>query len=354
VSDVSHDVAIIGAGIAGLAASVFLRQAGLRVVCLDSRPYPHAKVGESLDWSSPGLLRSLGIDTDDLIADGIATYKKRIAVCEIGKAEWRTTPPPAIRRSPLRFETVTVHVDRVALDARLFARASALGAEFVWKRVRAVHMDGDRVTGLSTAGGQQVQARWYIDASGTAQVLSRSLGIPIIAYGQRKVCLWTYFETSPLDDGTSFFVDNGDEYLSWVWDIPISPARTSVGFVLPVDTLRERRKSGCSLDDILRVELSRHSRFRQLVEARPVLEVESTSFQPYVTTRVCGDNWFMVGESAAMPDPLTGNGVTSGIRHARHASEEILAVGSDRLSERRRLAYAQHVLRLGHSFNAHI
>ena len=54
MSHEGHDVAIIGAGIAGLAASVLLRTAGLRVVCLDPRQYPQRKVGESLDWSSPG------------------------------------------------------------------------------------------------------------------------------------------------------------------------------------------------------------------------------------------------------------------------------------------------------------
>jgi 2-polyprenyl-6-methoxyphenol hydroxylase-like FAD-dependent oxidoreductase len=101
--------------------------------------------------------------------------------------------------------------------------------------------------------------------------------------------------------------------------------------------------------------LSRHPRFRRLLDNQPALEVESTSFQSYVTTKVSGDNWFMVGEAAAMPDPLTGNGVTSGIRHARHASDAIVAAGgNDRLMERRRRVYAQHVFRLGHSFNAHI
>lgn len=123
-----HDVAIIGAGIAGLAASVLLRTAGLRVVCLDPRQYPQRKVGESLDWSSPGLLRRVGIDTDALLADNIATYKKKIVVCELGKAEWRATPPPVIRQSPLRFETVTLHVDRTALDARLFDHVARSGS----------------------------------------------------------------------------------------------------------------------------------------------------------------------------------------------------------------------------------
>lgn len=350
-----HDVAIIGAGIAGLTASVLLRQAGLRVVCLDARAYPHHKVGESLDWSSPGLLRRAGIDVDALIADAIATYKKNIVVSEIGRKEWTATPPDAIRRRPLRFETVTLHVDRTALDARLFERACAVGTEFVWERVTGVDATGDRVTGCTTAAGRRVDARWYIDASGTARILSRALGIPIVGYGRQKVCLWTYFETPPLYEGTAFFVDNGDAYLSWVWDIPISPKQTSVGFVLPAETVRVRRRAGGSLQTILGDELARHARFRGLLEAQPFPDVESTSFQPYVTTDVCGANWLMIGEAASMPDPLTGNGVTSGMRHARHAVDAILKTGDqDGLHAGLRRRYRQHVFRLGHAFNAHI
>lgn len=348
------DVAIIGAGIAGLAASVLMRNAGMHVVCLDSRPYPHNKVGESLDWSSPRLLRSVGIDLDTLFADGAATYKKRIVVYEIGKAEWRATPPPVIMRSPLRFETVTFHADRAALDARLCEHARSLGTEFIWDRVTDVQTSGDRIIGCTTANGRRVDARWYLDASGTSRVLSRAMNIPTMTYGQRKVCLWTYFDTPPLHDGTAFFVDNRDGYLSWVWDIPISSQRTSVGFVIPAERLLARRRAGDSVEKILRDELSRHERFHHLLASQPVFEIERTSFQPYVTQRVCGENWLMVGEAASMPDPLTGNGVTSGIRHARHATDAILGAKNERVSPHRRRRYTQHVFRLGRSFNAHI
>jgi flavin-dependent dehydrogenase len=348
------DVAIIGAGIAGLAASVLMRNAGLHVICFDSRPYPHHKVGESLDWSSPRLLRSVGIDLERLLADGAATYKKMIVVYELGNEAWRATPPRVIRRSPLRFETETFHVDRTALDERLYEHACARGTEFIWERVTDVHTDGDRVTGCSTATQRSVHAHWYLDASGTARVLSRAMGIPTVTYGQRKVCLWTYFDTPPLHDGTAFFVDNRDGYLSWVWDIPISSQRTSVGFVIPAETLRARRSAGQSIEGIFRGELSRYERFHRLLVDTPVLDIERTSFQPYVTQRVCGENWLIAGEAASMPDPLTGNGVTSGIRHARHATDAILASEHERISAQRRRLYTQHVVRLGHSFNAHI
>ena len=350
-----YDVAIIGAGIAGLSASVLLRNAGLSVICMDGQPYPHRKVGESLDWSSPGLLRRVGIDAGALIADQIATPKKNIVVCELGKEAWTAAPPPVIRRRPLRFETVTMHVDRAALDARLFDHASALGTAFIWERVIGVDTAGERVTGCSTAAGRRVEARWYLDASGTARVLSRAMAIPIVAYGRPKVCLWTYFDTPPLHEGTAFFIDNRDAYLTWVWDIPISPRQTSVGFVLPAESLRARRRDGSPVATILREELIRYPRFRGLLEEQPELDVESTSFQAYVTARVCGANWLMIGEAASMPDPLTGNGVTSGIRHARHAVDAILAAGAaDDIDLRRRRVYGQHVFRLGHAFNAHI
>jgi len=201
------DVAVIGAGIAGLAACVFLRQRGLSVVCLDAHRYPHHKVGESLDWSSPGLLRRLGIDVKHLIADGIATYKKNIVVYETGKPEWRLTPPAQIGWRPLRFETVTLHVDRAALDERVFEHARALGAEFIWERVTGVDAVGERVNGCVTATGRRVRARWYIDATGTARGFSRAMNIPSVEYGRPKVCLWTYFDGPPLHEGTAFFLD---------------------------------------------------------------------------------------------------------------------------------------------------
>jgi flavin-dependent dehydrogenase len=353
--DVAADVVVIGAGIAGLAACVFLRQRGLSVVCLDARPYPHHKVGESLDWSSPGLLRRLGLDVTSLIPDGIATHKKNIVVYELGKPAWELTPPPQIGWRPLHFETVTLHVDRTALDARLFERARALGTEFIWERVAGVDSSGERVTGCVTTSGRRLTARWYIDASGTARVFSRTMNIPVTEYGCPKVCLWTYFDGPPLHEGTAFFIDNRDAYLSWVWDIPISPSQTSVGFVLPADRMRERRKAGESVQAILCNELRRHSRFQALLGAQPAVNVQSTSFHPYVTTKICGANWLMVGEAASMPDPLTGNGLTSGIRHARHAVDAIAAAGvSSEIPQRLRRAYDRHVFRLGRSFNAHI
>lgn len=351
----NYDVAVLGAGIAGLAACVLLRGAGLRVVCVDARSYPHHKVGESLDWSSPGLLARLGIGRDRLLEERVATIKAKIVVNEIGRPSWQASPPDAIHREPLRFETMTLHVDRTALDMRVLMRAEELGTHFIWERAATVERTGDRVTACVTGTGRRIEAQWFVDATGTARFFSRAMAIPVTTYGRQKVCLWTYFDTPPLCDGTAFFVDNRAPYLSWTWDIPISPARTSVGLVVPADVLREQRRTGRSLDTIFRDELSRYPRFEPLLRQPAALPIEATAFQPYVTARVCGVNWLMAGEAAAMPDPLTGNGVTSGIRHARHAAEAIVASHTrGTLTDAQQRLYSRHVFRLGHSFNQHI
>lgn len=338
-----------------MGAAVFLRQAGLRVVCVEVEPYPHAKVGESLDWSSPWLLRRVGIEPDALLADAVATAKRHIVVHERGAAPWSAAPWPFIARRPLQFETVTLHVDRTALDQRLCERAVALGAAFVWERAATVERDGDRILAVTTSTGRRVTARWFVDATGTARFLGRAFGIPVTGYGEPKVALWTYLDTPPATLGTSFHVDNADPYLGWIWDIPISPTRTSIGLIVAAADLKARRLGGASVADILRHALEPVERYAGLLPPGE-LAVASVGYRPYVSDRVCGDNWFMVGEAAAMPDPLTGNGVTSALRHARYAAAAIAAAaaGDGRVPTAHRRSFHRHVQRLGRSFNRSI
>jgi flavin-dependent dehydrogenase len=73
-----YDVTIIGGGLSGKAASLHLAKAGLRVLCIEAAESVRQPVGESLDWSSPDLLRALGLPMDDLIETQIATWKRHV------------------------------------------------------------------------------------------------------------------------------------------------------------------------------------------------------------------------------------------------------------------------------------
>jgi flavin-dependent dehydrogenase len=349
-----YDAVVMGAGPGGLAAAIHLRRGGLRVLCIEPDEFPHDRVGESLDWSSPGMLAQLGISRESLIEDQVATYKKHIEIVTPDRPTYQAQPEPWFRNSPLKFETVTLHADRKALDQRLFQAAVQSGAEFLWDRVTEIESDGEQVIAVRTGGGQRIVACWFIDASGLgARLLARKFKTPKIDYGKRKVCLWCHFDTPIRTEGTTFYANTmADDYLSWIWEIPISPKVTSVGCVISAEIVKQLRHKGRETHQILWDSLMPYPRFDRLLDEQRDAEVHSVSYQSYVYTNACGPNWLMVGEAASLPDPLTASGVTAAFRHASEGANFILeSQQRGALTAHQRWVYNTNVQRMGHVFN---
>jgi len=364
------DAVVVGGGLAGLAASIHLRREGLRVVCVEPEPFPHDRVGESLDWSSPALLAEIGLPGEALLGAGVATAKHNIRVVAPGRPVSKGEPPRWWGAPPLRFEQVTLHVDRLEMDLRLYAQAVELGVEFLWDRAREVVAEGERVLAIETAGGRRLEATWFLDASGrNARLFAHRFGTPRIDYGRPKVSFWCTLETPCANEGTTFYLDAPhEEYLSWVWEIPIRSDRASIGCVLEAEAVRDARRRGRTPRQILCDRLAHFPRFQPLLD-EGVEEVEgtaegkgevgssrfavrATAYRSFVHARASGPNWLMMGEAAALHDALTGNGVTAAFRHASEATRLILASRErGHLTARQRRVYDANVRRMGRMFN---
>ena len=301
----------------------------------------------------PRLLQALGLPCEQLISDQIATYKRNIRLIPLKQPSWVSAPGEQLSDEPFGFEVTTLHVDRQALDQRLFEIACARETRFIWDQVSKIEIEGERVSACQTRNGQYIVADWYIDASGQARLFAKAFGIPKIEYGHPKVCLWTYFNSAPYNEGTSFFWDDqASGYLRWIWDIPITPETTSVGFIAPAQWLQVQRRNSKTIRQILSDELARHSRFESLLAQQPNFEVLACSFCSYVNQKACGPNWLLVGEAASMPDPLTSNGASAACRHAKEAAQLIRdSREKGVLSKRQIYVYNANVLRMGRAFN---
>jgi glycine/D-amino acid oxidase-like deaminating enzyme len=99
----SCDVVVVGAGLAGKAASIELAKAGLKVTCISPAEATRSAVGESLDWSAPELLKSLGLPMDHLIETQMATWKRHVTM-----RRFRLSPGGWDQRS--HFDSLAVHV----------------------------------------------------------------------------------------------------------------------------------------------------------------------------------------------------------------------------------------------------
>lgn len=319
------DAIVIGAGIAGLGVSVRLSRSGLKVACIDPEPFPHAKVGESLDWSAPALLADLGISRDQLVADGVATYKKELTITGVNKEYFIGFAPSILAKRPFKSEILTFHVDRAALDQSVYDQARESGVHFIWARVTAIDIAGGQIKNVHTSDGQTLSATWFVDASGQSRLFARKFEVPRQDFGRRKIALWTHFDNPDYGERTNLYTENPPGYLSWIWEIPIRPTTRSVGLIISADKFKELNRAEKSVEKVFLSELLKFQRFRETLPKDPDLTLFRCSYQTYVHEYACGPNWFMIGEAAAMPDPLSANGVTAALRHGKEVAASIEA-----------------------------
>jgi menaquinone-9 beta-reductase len=320
-----HDVTVIGGGLAGMAASIHLAKAGLKVLCIEGEAPSGDEVGESLDWSAPALLEALGLPMEMLIAQGTATYKRHVVLKLQDGSERHYEPSEWLGRAPFHVDLRTLHVDRHTLGKELREIALSHGIRILTDKVVDIEKNGRRVVTVTTQRNVQVNSPWFIDASGsTARLFPRAFDLHADEYGPSKVAIWDYFSVSESIEGTTLYATVPTKtYMDWVWQIPIRANTVSVGYVTTGEAIKHKRQSGLSIPEIYESQLSRFSSLRELLGNTETLSPRVTSFRCRVHTKLSGPNWLVVGEAASMVDPMTSNGVTAAMRHAVEASRLI-------------------------------
>ena len=143
--------------------------------------------------------------------------------------------------------------------------------------------------------------------------------------------------------------------MSWIWQIPISANTISVGYVSTGDVIREKRQQGMKLQEIYREQLENFADLRELPQAPNEISPRTTSFRCRAYGKTNGPNWLVIGESAALVDPMTSNGVTAALRHAAEASKLILrSRHRKQLPWLARTMYSRRVLDMANFFNSGI
>jgi menaquinone-9 beta-reductase len=351
------DAIVIGAGLAGKAAALHLADAGLKVTCISPAESTRQPVGESLDWSAPELLKSLGLSVEYLLETRMATWKRHVSLQMRDGCSQHYVPTPRLGQPPLNIELKTLHVDRMLLDEALLKRALDAGVMLVADKVVSVQRNDKRISSVRTAAGANYPAAWFVDASGIgASIFAREFKLRSIEYGATKVAMWTYFPVTDPVQGTTLYMDPlPAEYLAWIWEIPVNPQTVSVGVLTTGESIKSRRDHGLSVDEIYREELAKFPRFESLLKAERLGDMNVTSFKCRAHFGVAGPNWLVCGEAASMVDPITSNGVTAALRHAAEASSLIVKYRSRReIPICARACYSSRILQMAKFFNSGI
>jgi flavin-dependent dehydrogenase len=298
----AYDVAVAGAGPAGLAAAIACAARGLRVALFESDPFPRRRAGETLHPGIEPVLESLGaarqvLEAGFLRHEGSWVERNGESHFEAFGSGW------------LGFQAPRDRFDAILLD-----RAIAAGVEVRQPcRIRAPLLCGRRVSGIVSAAGP-VSARYVLDATGSKRWLARALGIPLRQESPRLFAQYGYLRgRCPGRDAAPRFslLDRG-----WVWTARVQPGRYHFTR-LAIDRPPERGYLPAEFTGL-----------------DPDGEPQVVDVTWRIAQHCAGPGYFLLGDAAALLDPSSSHGVLRAMLSGMLAAHWIRKVIYDDISEK--------------------
>ncbi|TDU81757.1 flavin-dependent dehydrogenase [Prosthecobacter fusiformis] len=332
VSQADYDVIIMGGAFSGASAALLLKRdhPELRVLVVERQVEFDRKVGESTSEVGGCFLTRVLHLGSYLSAHHYQKHGLRMWFCNSPKdsvEDCTELGPKFQSRLP------TFQLDRALLDEHVLKLAREAGADLLRPAtLREVTLaEGDenhRVTvAVSKEETKTFTARWVIDASGKAALLSKKLGLHRqLGEEHATSSLWCrYRNVNSLDSHKSRTMNPklmmrtkasraaATNHLMgrgwWVWLIPLANGDYSAGIVWDrnVFTLPEGR----SLTERLHAHILQHPIGRLMFENAEPVEDDTFYYKglPYYTEQMAGNRWAMVGDAAGFIDPLYSQGL---------------------------------------------
>src|SRR5579871_633345 len=172
----------------------------------------------------------------------------------------------------------------------------------------------------------RLEATFYVDSSGNSAILRKALEIPVDEPPTLKnIAIWDHWE----DAEWAVTIGGGGTRIQimslgygWIWFIPISPTKTSIGLVCPADYYKASGKRYAELyDEAVHAEPMIAG---LIANAKPAGNVKATKDWSFLAERMAGPNWFLVGECAGFADPILSAGISLTAVGAKECAYTIL------------------------------
>ncbi len=315
----TFDVAIAGAGPAGTSAAIQLALSGARVLLIEEKKFPRAKLcGEFISPECLAHFQRLGV-MEQMSAAAGATLSETVFYSRRGKSvsvpsEW------------FRPGTQALGLSRSEMDLQLLERAKSAGVVVLEEAHASRPVCEDKaVCGVRLKADDAVQdyrALVTIDATGRTRALARHLDSPGVNRNRQKsslVAFKVHLENTQVAAGACeiYFYKHGYGGLSGV--------EGGVSNLCFIVAAADVRRLGSNPDRVLKEVVMKNSRAAYtLAEARthtPWLSVSLESFGRRTLVPAAG--MLAAGDAAAFIDPFTGSGMLMALESGQVAAEVI-------------------------------
>ena len=284
-SIIETDILIIGAGPAGSAAAIQLRNAGFKTIIIDKSAYPRNAPGETLHPGIEPLLEQLGV-LQNIRAMKPLRHEGIVSI------ENQQTRYVAYNDS---LSWAGFNLMRKDLDSVLLDRAKNLGAGFVPKcqpKKIDINEQGDIEAVICQDAIYKPQ--FVIDATGRRGWLASQLGIPYQTYSSKLITYYGYTKKAikgVSDHPCMYWDENG-----WTWAAKINDTLTAI---VRLDTTTEKSTNLCNAIPLYQ---------NITLEDKGAADVTWR-----VAEKTSEGNYFLVGDSAFVLDPASSKGVIKAI-----------------------------------------
>lgn len=326
--DSDNDVVIVGGGPAGSTVATLLARKGHKVTLLERAVFPREHVGESLLPFCYRILEELGV-LDEMKQRYVRKPGVRFLDTDgVTQTTW-------CFGSKIHDEThLSFHVIRSEFDEMLLENAAASGAT-IHQGTKVEAIDFDTAPGevvVQAVGpdgaGQTHRARFVVDASGRETFLANRMKTKTAHKELERTALhshWTDVEYSGgLEEGLIQIVYTGGKKQGWLWVIPVSANRLSVGVVMNTSYFREQHRiqADRGVDDwrlaLYEQEIFESPYIRQVLEGGTrMFSVAYNGDYSYSVGSKWGDSYALVGDASAFIDPIFSSGVYLAMNSAR-------------------------------------
>ena len=320
------DVLVAGGGPAGSTIATVLARHGLTVRLIERAEHPRFHIGESLLPMNRPIMERLGV-LDKVEALGV---RKLGADFEADNARGYNTY--LFARSLRPTAPYAWQVRRDQFDEMLFRHASDNGVQTSENtRVQNVQFAADHVSAdlLSSDGSmEQVQARYFVDASGRDTLLGNQLRLKRKNVEHQSAALFAHFrnaERRPGEDAGNISIYRFE--FGWIWMIPLPDDLMSVGAVCWPEYLKQRQGRGAEfLLDTLR---SVPEAWARLQHAEIDGNFHVTGNYSYTCDPIGGKRWLLAGDAIAFIDPVFSSGVYLAMDSAENAARVVIGALQD-------------------------
>ncbi len=317
------DVAVVGAGPAGVAAAVTAARHGLDVVLIDQAHFPRDKCcGDGLTAAALRELEGLGLPASS-VASWQAVHEVVLHAPSALRVELDLPPGPG------RHSVVAARLD---LDAALVALALDNGVEFWPGEACTALGPAEPTPGVSQPDGpllvttstRKLQVKAVVAADGMWSPVRKLCGADHPAgYRGDWHAFRQYFTGASPDARRRQHVWFPSDLLpAYIWSFPLADGRINVGYGL----LRGAKLTigeGAKWADILNRPEVRAVLGPDLVAAGPLRAWPIPARIARATLTALGGRVLFVGDAATAADPMTGEGIGQALLTGRLAADTI-------------------------------